>query len=263
MARVTGLNITPVKSTALLRPDAVSLSADGAVGDRRFLFVRDDGSRPSGISKAPLLRVVSRYDIAAERLSLRFPDGELVTADASARDHARPVKLYDREVMARDVDPAFSEAARDLIDPTLTLLRVEEPEYAGGQRRVSLVSRESVAKVGSWGGDSALDPRRFRMLIEIEGLQAFEEDSWAGRAVRIGEATVRIGRQMGRCVMTTLHPETGVNDFPTLDVLARHRKVGDELVLGVHGDVEAPGMIKVGDAVSVLSDTAGVGGSGR
>jgi uncharacterized protein YcbX len=52
--------------------------------------------------------------------------------------------------------------------------------------------------------------------------------------------------------MTTLHPDTGVQDFPTLDVLARTRKVGTDLLLGVYADVERPGVIGLGDEVAPL-----------
>ena len=57
---------------------------------------------------------------------------------------------------------------------------------------------------------------------------------------------------MNRCVMTTLDPETGEQNAPVLDALATHRRVGDELLLGVYGDVERPGTIAVGDDVDVL-----------
>ena len=52
--------------------------------------------------------------------------------------------------------------------------------------------------------------------------------------------------------MTNLAPDTGENDFDTLKVLARHRKVGTELLLGVYGDVERPGRIEVGDVAEMV-----------
>jgi uncharacterized protein YcbX len=57
---------------------------------------------------------------------------------------------------------------------------------------------------------------------------------------------------MPRCLMTTLDPDTGRRDFDTLDVLAAHRKVGTDLLLGVYGDVVRPGIVGVGDTVSPL-----------
>ena len=43
-----------------------------------------------------------------------------------------------------------------------------------------------------------------------------------------------------------------MKDFDTLKVLAQHRKVGTELLLGVYGDVEEPGRIAVGDVVELV-----------
>jgi uncharacterized protein YcbX len=163
------------------------------------------------------------------------------------------VALFDRTVTARRVDPRFTEAKARSVDETLEVVRVDEPEYAGGMHRVSLLSRDSVADLAARGGADALDPRRFRMLVEVDGCDPYEEDGWSGRRVRLGEAIVRVGDGMPRCVFTTLHPDTGAKDFPTLDVLAEHRKVGADLLLGVYADVEQSGVVHVGDEVEVLA----------
>jgi uncharacterized protein YcbX len=89
------------------------------------------------------------------------------------------------------------------------------------------------------------------MLIELDGVEAYAEDGWHGRRLRIGDAVIRLGQRIPRCAMTTLAPDTGEKDFDTLKVLAQHRRVGTELVLGVYGDVEEPGRIAVGDAVQL------------
>ena len=52
--------------------------------------------------------------------------------------------------------------------------------------------------------------------------------------------------------MTTLDPDSGVQNAPVLKALAEYRKVGTELLLGVYGDVEQPGAIRIGDPVEVL-----------
>ena len=163
------------------------------------------------------------------------------------------VGLFDRAIPVRVPDGPFTEAIRTHArDDTLVFTRVVEPEYAGGKHRASVVSLASVADVGRHTGHEALDARRFRMLIEIDGIDPYEEDAWQGRWVRFGDAVVRIGERMNRCVMTTLDPDTGEQNAPVLDALTEYRKVGAELLLGVYGDVEQPGAIAVGDDVTVL-----------
>jgi uncharacterized protein YcbX len=233
MAVVAGFNLTPVKSTALQQPDEIDLRVEGAVGDRRFLFVRADPDGPqrlSGVSKASLMPIRSTYWPEREYLELNMP-----------------------EVPARWVHDAFEDFVHDVTgDDTLFLMRVDVPEYAGGMHRASIVSRASIRDVGGRAGDEGLDPRRFRMLIEVDDCEPYEEDSWQGRRVRFGEAILNIGDRMPRCVMTTLDPDTGAQNAQVLDALAQNRRIGDELLLGVYGDVEQPGEIRIGDPVEVL-----------
>jgi uncharacterized protein YcbX len=253
VATVARFNVTPVKSTALHHPDSIELRRDGAVGDRRFLFARSDGTRLRGISKAPLMPIVSTWSMADERLTMRLPDGSSVEGSALPVGESRNIKLFDRTVPARAIDPVFTEAVRHVVDDeTLSVFRVDEPEFAGGGHRASIISLASVADVGSRGGDVLLDPRRFRMLIELDGVEAYGEDAWRGRRLRLGDAVIHLGPRIHRCVMTNLAPDTGENDFDTLTVLAQHRKVGTELLLGVYGDVERPGRIEVGDAAELV-----------
>jgi uncharacterized protein YcbX len=250
---VARFNVTPVKSTALHHPESIDLRPDGAVGDRRFLFARSDGTRLRGISKAPLMPIVSTWSMADERLTMRFPDGSSVEGSALPEGERVDIKLFDRTVLARAIDPVFTGSVRRVVvDETLSVFRVDEPEFAGGEHRGSIISLASVADVGSRGGDANLDPGRFRMLVELDGVEAYAEDGWQGRRLRLGDAIVRLGRRVDRCVMTNLAPDTGENDFDTLKVLAQHRKVGTELLLGVFGDVERPGRIEIGDAAELV-----------
>ena len=90
------------------------------------------------------------------------------------------------------------------------------------------------------------------MLIELDGVEAYGEDGWRSRRLRVGGAVLRLGQRIHRCVMTNLAPDTGENDFDTLTVLAQHRKVGTKLLLGIYGDVEWPGRIEVGDSAELV-----------
>jgi uncharacterized protein len=253
MPHLTRINVAPVKSTSLHHPDEVVLTERGVEGDHRFLFLDEDGHRLTEGAKAPLLGVRADYDRAAEMLAFAFPDGTRAEGSALAEGEPRTVKLYDREITVRAVDGDLGEATSRYAGRRLFLHRVDEPEYAGGMHRVSMMSEASLDDLGRRGGlDTAPDPRRFRMLLEIDGVAPYEEDTWEGRVLAVGEALVRAGEGMPRCALTTLDPDTGVKDFPTTHVLATYRKVGTDLLFGVYGDVERPGRIAVGDEVTLV-----------
>jgi uncharacterized protein len=147
----------------------------------------------------------------------------------------------------------FADAVSSHAGTDLRLVRVDPPECAGGSHRVSIVSVGSVQDVARRGGRDTLDSRRFRILVEVDDCDPYEEDSWSGGRVRLGDSVVAVGDSIARCVVTTLNPDSGRPDFPTLEVLAEHRRREGGLMFGVYGDVEEPGRVRVGDAVEVLS----------
>jgi len=250
---VARFNVTPVKSTALHHPERIRLDERGAAGDRRFFFVDGFGKRFSGATKAPILPIRAVYDEAADTLELRLPNGIVVSGTAEPDDEALEVNFYGRPVAAHVVGGDFSEAVSAYAGHEVRLARPDRPGDALDVRPVTLVSLESVAELAHRGKhEGTLDPGRFRMTIEIEGVSApHEEDAWAGRRVRVGDAVIRVEEPVPRCVVTTLDPGTGLRDFPTLKVIRDYRGINAEqqLEFGVYADVVEPGEVSVGDPV--------------
>jgi uncharacterized protein YcbX len=131
---------------------------------------------------------------------------------------------------------------------------------------VTLVSDASIAALAERAGREDVDSRRLRMTIEIDGVEAFAEDAWIGRELRVGDATLKPFGHVGRCSVTTLDPDTGEVDLPTLDVLRELRagaSTSEPLALGVHCAVLVAGTVSVGDAVELdtRTDVADLAGS--
>jgi uncharacterized protein len=162
------------------------------------------------------------------------------------------VQMYGYPIASRRVLGPWQDAVSRFAGEPLTMLWAEEgaPDrlYAGS---ASIVSRESLARLAEEAGERELDGRRFRMLFEIDGVRAHEEDEWQGTNVRVGEATVRVNGDVGRCAVTTHDPDTGVPTVDTLGALARYRREGrqEPLPLGVYASVVVPGRVRVGDEI--------------
>jgi uncharacterized protein YcbX len=252
---VVRFNVTPVKSTALHHPDELRLERTGAVGDRTFFFVDGEGRRFSGATKAPILPIRADYDRDREWLQLTLPSGVVVAGDATADGTSLEVDFYGRTVAAHLVEGDFAEALTAHAGHEVLLARRDREGDALDVRPVTLVSLESVAELARRGGhEGELSPARFRMTIEIEGVDSpHEEDTWLGRRVRIGEAELVMGDAVPRCVVTTLDPATGRRDFPTLHVIKAYRGLSRKgnVHFGVYADVVEPGNVRVGDAVRV------------
>jgi uncharacterized protein YcbX len=94
------------------------------------------------------------------------------------------------------------------------------------------------------------DVGRLRPNILLGGVPGLDEFTWPGRAIRVGAALIGVVQRRGRCVVTTIDPETGDQN---LDVLRRIRHEFDGR-LALDCWVIEPGVIRVGDE-AVLTDT--------
>jgi uncharacterized protein YcbX len=251
---VSRLSIAPVKGMALVHPDEIRLERFGVASNRRFHLVDAEGRRYGQIRNGTLARIAAEYDAEAERLTLRFPDGEVVEGEIVLRD---PVvtDFYGRPVPGRLVAGPWADAVSRFAGHSLRLVRTDEPG-AGvdrGPGPVTMLSDASLDELARRAGRDAVDGRRFRMLISIAGCEPHEEDEWLGLRVRVGDAVVRLHEQVARCAITTQSPETGVPDFDTLREIARYRgtRAGDgtHIDFGVFGEVEEPGRVRVGDPI--------------
>jgi MOSC domain-containing protein len=252
---VCGLAITPVKGTRLQEAAGVTLARDGVRENRRFYLV-DDGDRMiNGKQVGELQTLVAAYSESERRLRIAFPDGR-VLEDEVRLDGPLETRFYSGTAPARLVAGPWSDALSEHTGRRLRLVEAG-PEGAvdrGAIGAATLISRASLRRLAGEGGCSDVDVRRFRMLVEIDGVGAHEEDRWVGRNVRLGEALVRFEGNVGRCLITSRDPQTGVIDLPTLDILRGYRselQSTEPLPFGIYGRVLEPGQVRVGDPVLV------------
>jgi uncharacterized protein YcbX len=202
-----------------------------------------------------LQTVVANYSESDRRLTLSFPDRPQVAAEVRLGDEIQ-TRFFSRPKAARLLDGPWSEALSEHVGQPLRLV---EPVAGSGvdrgsQAGASLISRASLDRLAAEAGEDHLDPRRFRMLIEVEGVDAHAEDAWVGRSMRVGGARIAWGGHVGRCLITSRDPDSGEIDVPTLDVLGGYRggvQSTEPLPFGIHGRVLEPGEVALGDPVEL------------
>jgi uncharacterized protein YcbX len=257
-ASVVRISISPVKSLGLVHPDSVDLTAHGVTGNRRFWLVDRDGRLFNGKRNGPMVQIKPEWDETSRVLALAFPDGRRVEGTVELGDAVDAV-MYGHPHPSRRVVGPWEKAISEFVDRPLTLLWADthavDRGYRGGT--ISLVSRGSLERLREEGGaPGPVDGRRFRMLFEIDGVPAHKEDEWLGKQVRVGDATIQLNGDVGRCVVTSHDPDRGVTDFDTLGTLARYRPEGraEPLPFGVYGTVAVPGRVRSGDPVLPLQE---------
>jgi uncharacterized protein len=259
--RVAWISFTPVKGLRVRELPETELTADGVPGDRAFFLVDDAGAMANAKRHGELLSVFADHDVAAARLTLRFPDGRQVAAPVELGDPL-PVRFYRMTIQARPLTGPLSAALSEHAGARLRLVAAPGGRYGflgvdrGRDGAVTLLSTASLERLREVAGaENAVDARRFRMTFGIDGVPAHEEDRWIGRDVRVGEALLRVRGNVGRCAVTTRDPDGGAVDFQTLHHLAAYRRdieTTEALPFGVHARVLEPGRVRVGDTVELL-----------
>ncbi|MDP9241546.1 MAG: MOSC domain-containing protein [Actinomycetota bacterium] len=254
MPTVSRFSIAPVKALGLQHPEELAIERYGARGDRAFYLIDREGRLFTGSKHGPLVRIRVDHDESAHRLTLTFPDGSEVDGFTEAMGEPVMTDFWGRRVSGSLVPGPWGEAISVYIGKEVLLARPGRPGDAQDEWPVSLLSRASADELAEQASDGApRDSRRFRMLIELDGCEPHEEDTWDGRRLRVGGALLKVMGPIPRCVVTTQDPDTGIKDFDTLRAIANHRGRGASgtLDFGVYGTVLEPGSARVGDAASL------------
>jgi hypothetical protein len=249
---VSALRVSPVKGLPQQEVPALTLGQGGIVDDRRFVVVTPDLRVLYALYLPELVGTEARWDRTASTLELRFADGEVVSAPVELGQSLAPSSSGGtRAVPGRVVLGPFAEALSRRCGRELRLLHVGVG--AGGPGTITILGDGSVRRLAHELGVERLDPRRFRMSIEIGGLEPHEEDTWRGRELQVGGVRLRVGGPVPRCALMTRDPDTRKRDLDVLRAILAYREPMDtgEAPLGVYAEVVQPGVIHRGDAVAV------------
>ncbi|HEX6391649.1 MAG TPA: MOSC N-terminal beta barrel domain-containing protein [Solirubrobacteraceae bacterium] len=252
---VAALQTTPVKGLRIVAREAIELAATGVADDRRFYLVDERGRMVNGKQLGGLNEVVATLD--GDELALAFPDGTRVAGPVVLGSEALATTFFSRPAPAHELLGDFGAALSAHVGRPLRVVQGAERKALdrGRAGAASFISRSSLQALERLAGEH-VDPRRFRMLVEVDGLgEAHEEDTWVGERLRVGAALVRVRGHVGRCLITQRHPETGTTDVPMLDLLRSYRAgldTTEPLAFGVYGEVLEPGRVAVGDAIELM-----------
>lgn len=253
---VTALHTAAIKGTRLRSVQAVVLDERGAANDRRFFVIDERNRMRNGKQLGRLQAVVAVPEDG--RLTVEFPDGSKVEGPVELGESVT-AQFFSHHVVGRLVVGPWSQALSDFCGQPLRLLETGSAVDRGAKGPVSLVSRASLRRLAEEALTDSVDGRRFRMLIEVDGVEPHAEDRWIGRRLQVGGAVLRFDGHVGRCLVTSRDPESGEVTLPTLDLLRSYRTGLDStepLPFGIYGRVLRPGTVRVGDTVEPVKAAA-------
>lgn len=183
-------------------------------------------------AKAPaLMAITSSLDEATATVTLRHPErGEITFRPDDSADLPRFLEWVTPLNPPERAQPvAIVTAGRGMTDTALPAL--------------SILSTASLADLSARMG-IALSKDRWRGNLWLDGAEPWAERAWVGQHIHIGGAVLKIEERIERCSATTVDPETGRPNAPTLQAL--NQLLGHQ-EFGLYGVVVESGPIAVGD----------------
>jgi uncharacterized protein YcbX len=257
IGRIAALRRYPVKSMRGEAVDTAIVTERGLRWDRGYALY-DRAERRAGSAKDThrfpgLLEFGARYvsdpEGAAEppAVEITFPDGRAMSSDdpdcdsrltdwfgqptaiSAVTDDARPAgRKYTMQGTFFDYAPLHL-----LTDAALAALSARAP-----------------------GAQVALERFRPNVLIAFDGAEAFPENAWTGRTLRLGDGVVvKATDPCPRCVMPTLAQRDLPKVATLLKTIAKANMVhtpvleSDQPCLGSYAFVVQPGALRCGDSV--------------
>jgi uncharacterized protein YcbX len=261
MPKVTALYRYPVKGFTPQAVEKITVLPGGRVaGDRVLNFRFADApvadsewcKKYNGVvlANTPGLALLSvRFDEASQRLKIMYKNQMLVEGSLDEAGRQRLVDAITGYVLSLDENPLKGQPMR------LPLKLVGDgatPRYQDNERgQVTLHSRASVASAGAAMNDADLDELRFRHNIVIDGVAAWDEQSWVGRKLRVGGVEFETVVPKVRCLATHANPTTGERDLQVMQTLVK-AFAQKEPTFGVGMLSSVGGEILLGDDVTVL-----------
>jgi uncharacterized protein len=250
----------PVKSMRGEELNELFVGYAGVYGDRLFAF--ESSASPKGF---PFFTGREQRQMVRYRARFRYPDKAarpinqveaetlfplLNPVSASPAELMVDVETPDGKTFGID-DPALIENLRAGLDQKHELTLIRSDKAITDCLPLSIFAVQTAKKLGEETG-LPVDKRRFRanVFLDLASSDAFAEDQFVGRSLRIGsKVVVSVLERDPRCMMITLDPDTAEKTPAILKQVAQ----AHEGMAGVYGAVLAEGMIRKGDPVDLLT----------
>jgi len=237
----------PIKAHGAEALDKVALSVSACLPFDRHWAVAHETSKADGCTwvscanfsrgaKAPgLMAIRATMDEASGLLTLTHPDLEPLVFDPNTQGEA--LVAWTRPLMPEN----RAQSVRVISVPGVGMT---DSDF----QSVSICNHASNRAVEEKLGQ-ALDMRRWRGNLWLNGLEAWEEFELVGKRVKIGEAILHVRERITRCKATMANPDTGKVDAQTLDALSSGWNIRE---FGVYAVIEQGGQIAIDDVAEVL-----------
>ncbi|MFC9176984.1 MULTISPECIES: MOSC N-terminal beta barrel domain-containing protein [Streptomyces] len=265
------IHVYPVKSLAAQASDEAAVEPWGLGGDRRWMLV-DKAPRVITQRQQPFLARISAVLLSDGGIALSAPGRPPLRVAVPGPERLVDVALHRDTVTVAEAADEAHEWFGETLGTEARLVHLDDPahrrpvdpayarpgdmvSFADGYpllltTTASLDALNSLVAAGDRPHEGPLPMDRFRPNVVVDATEAWAEDGW--RRIAVGDVPFSVVKPCGRCVITTTDQRTAERGKEPLLTLARHRRVGNQLLFGQNLVPDGTGVIRVGDPVKIL-----------
>lgn len=263
MPSVSALYIYPIKSCRGLELKAVRLDPLGALYDRRFMLIGEDG-RFLSQRELPRMALIEPK-LGPTALSVSAPHMPQLKVPMTQRDaKRRRIQLWNLDAEAEDAGETAAAWFSQFLERECRLVRMPEgaghpvdEHYARSPAYYAFADGFPIllttdASLADLNGrlQSKVPMNRFRPNVVVRDTEAFAEDTW--KRIRIGEVVLDVVKPCSRCTIPGVDQITAQTSKEPIATLAGYRTRDNKVYFGQNCIHVEPGSIRVGDEVEVL-----------
>ena len=262
MIKLSEIAIYPIKSTAQLSLPEAQMGPFGFDMDRRWMLIDETGTMLTQ-RKHPRMCLINAQPEGNQLLvgAAGMPPLSVARQNTSNLIKATvwddTCNAYDCGKEAADWFSAFLNTPVRLVEFPENEVRQVDLEYAnkGDITAFSdgfpylLISQASLDDLNQ-RLQTAVEMKRFRPNLVVQGNAAFEEDNW--KKIRIGSVIFRLVKPCSRCSIPSIDPQTAERSAEVVRTLAEYRMQDNKILFGQNLIAESTGQLQLGMEIEVL-----------
>ena len=257
-ATISSIHYCPVKSVSFQSVKNCEIKKNiGIVGDRIFafskglnseqakIFERDPYNRRGKWNKILTLKntpAMNKYNflLKGDDLLLTYKNEEIVKINAN--------KLDKYEFVSNKI----LELENSLKDPIILMQNKKFPFFDTSisnktvlNHSISLINLKSIKDFENKISNK-IEFQRFRGNIYIDGVNAWEEQNWVGKIIKINDISFKVEKNIPRCVAINLKPNSDDN---SLNLLQSLKKNYNHFNMGIYLTALNDGKVNTGEKI--------------
>ena len=256
---ISSIHYCPVKSVSFQDTESCEIKKDiGIIGDRIFafskglnfeqakIFEKDPEDRRGKWNKILTLKnspMMNKYNFILDgsNLTLTFKNKEILTINSN---EFNKYELISNKIL---------ELENSIKDPIILMKNEESPFFDTSiskktvlNHSISLINNKSIEDFKN-KINQEIEIQRFRGNIYINGIDAWEEQNWVGKIMKINDVSFKVEKKIPRCVAINLKPNS---DDKSLNLLQSLKKNYNHFDMGIYLTALNDGKINTGEKIS-------------